>query len=117
MNLDDLTTITQEYDAIMSAFNLNKDCDMYGTINCKKYNIHRGSGADCIISIIEQFFDNKKERKIQEQKRLEDNIFHRRLLQEINKENPNVELLKFLDKKVDKAIQLITIPKIIFTDK
>lgn len=43
----------------------------------------------------------------QDEKRLEDNIFHRRLLQELNKENPNVELLKFLDKKLnEEAIQL-----------
>lgn len=37
----------------------------------------------------------------QDEKRLENNIFHRRLLQELNKENPNVELLKFLDKKLN----------------
>lgn len=41
-----------------------------------------------------------------EQKRLEDNIFYLRLLQELNKENPNVELLKFLDKKLEEPTQL-----------
>lgn len=39
--------------------------------------------------------------KNQDEKNLEGNIFYIKLLQELNKENPNVELLKFLDNKLN----------------